>query len=461
MSVRSISEINRDVLQALAADHLTELVYLTDLSGSAREVLPSVVQRLGYEPDEFLTAYPSIVRPESEVNRELPELRRQHMAGASHAEAMPVYCQEFVRKDGLPAVFEIREVLLREAGQPVASLCIGHDVTDYHRQLAELQDSNQGLMVVHHTQQLLMNAHGRRELLHIALDAPINLIGIPQGALFDLSPGSMCDCLIGARGLSAQAQQAVSGFCLSERGNPEQFQHGKDSTALLFSPGHSWLAPLEPIMGANVLGLLLVCKGEPHAFAVFGGDGVALSREKRRLLQSVGNLVVHALEDVVLHETLDRLRFTDARTGLYTRGYIDDFLAREERLIRRHGRTASVVLMSLVPMHEPPTEEESQSLVTMARALRARVRATDLLSSYGGSEFLFYLPETNHEGAQKLVDRCRALFTDLLHDGGSGAQLFLAVGSATSERGQSSLREILDQAREEMEGQRAALTQAT
>jgi diguanylate cyclase (GGDEF)-like protein/PAS domain S-box-containing protein len=440
-------KLSEDNLQLLVVDHMLELAYATDLSGTVQTVLPSVTTLLGYKPEEFIAHFNDILVAGSDLNEQAKKTRRRFLedvgnSGDSHA---PIYHHEFLHKNGNKAVFEIHEMILSENGAPVGRLCVGLDVTEHLREVAELQDSNQGLMVVHHTQNMLMNASGRRDLLQIALDVPMSMMAFPRGALFDLENAESPRMEV--RGLSQTARDAIASFSLTQSGEQELLEHEDRNTAMLLSPGHSWLAPLEPTMGGELSGLLIICKGKPQALVALACDQ-NLSREERRLLQSIGNLVAHALEDVILPKTLDRMSFTDASTGLYSRNYTDDYLKREERLIRRHGRTASVVLISLVP-EKPDDEPEKidQAIVAIARAFRDRVRTTDLLARYGNAEFLLYLPETDRTGAMTMVDRCVHLFDDLLKENGMQDRILLAVGVATTENGHRALQEILDEAR--------------
>jgi diguanylate cyclase (GGDEF)-like protein len=72
------------------------------------------------------------------------------------------------------------------------------------------------------------------------------------------------------------------------------------------------------------------------------------------------------------------------------------------------------------------------ALKQVARILTQVVRRSDLLSRYGGDEFLALLPETDLEGADALAEKVRAATASQdFGDGDPGFQLTLSIGAAT------------------------------
>jgi diguanylate cyclase (GGDEF)-like protein len=146
------------------------------------------------------------------------------------------------------------------------------------------------------------------------------------------------------------------------------------------------------------------------------------------LVLSVGMIAVRrlallqqSLEDQVLQRTqelhektieLDRLVKEDPLTGLHNRRFMDERLAEEIRRALRYDRPLSVAIADLDHFKEVNDRFShgigDTVLAWIADALVARCRRTDLISRYGGEEFVLCFPETDEATAAELCDGIRA-----------------------------------------------------
>ena len=77
-------------------------------------------------------------------------------------------------------------------------------------------------------------------------------------------------------------------------------------------------------------------------------------------------------------------------------------------------------------------------LVRVANLLRECLRETDRIGRIGGEEFVLVLPDTGHEGAEKVIERCRAALvgTPVMLDVGEPLTVSASFGVVTALAGE-------------------------
>lgn len=108
---------------------------------------------------------------------------------------------------------------------------------------------------------------------------------------------------------------------------------------------------------------------------------------------------------------LRELAATDALTGLPNRRAADDFMAQEALRAQRQGTPLSALMVD-IDFFKKVNDQHGHAagdhvLQTLARLLQERARATDLVSRWGGEEFLVLLPDTPPTGAHELGEQLR------------------------------------------------------
>ncbi|WP_088189702.1 GGDEF domain-containing protein [Desulfosporosinus sp. FKA] len=115
-------------------------------------------------------------------------------------------------------------------------------------------------------------------------------------------------------------------------------------------------------------------------------------------------------------EKLEWVSNTDTLTGLYNRRCIMKKL--EEELIRNNGRKNSFsIIIGDIDYFKKINDTFGHDcgdyvLKVVSKSLQDAVRERDVVSRWGGEEFLILLPETASEGACKLADRMRKILEE-------------------------------------------------
>ncbi len=116
--------------------------------------------------------------------------------------------------------------------------------------------------------------------------------------------------------------------------------------------------------------------------------------------------------DVDLTRAYERMALTDRLTGLANRRAVEGQVQQELLRLRRYQTPVSFIMFDLDhfkninDVHGHGAGDEV--LRQVAKALSASVRETDLVSRWGGEEFLVVLPETSYSGALICAERVRA-----------------------------------------------------
>lgn len=110
------------------------------------------------------------------------------------------------------------------------------------------------------------------------------------------------------------------------------------------------------------------------------------------------------------------LAVTDPLTGLDNRRALFDQFSYELARSRRSGSPVSVCVMDLDHFKQINDRYGhvvgDQVLLMVAEVLRDCLRETDRIGRIGGEEFMLLMPETDQQGAQKVIERCRQRLND-------------------------------------------------
>ncbi|HEV2911917.1 MAG TPA: diguanylate cyclase [Pyrinomonadaceae bacterium] len=156
---------------------------------------------------------------------------------------------------------------------------------------------------------------------------------------------------------------------------------------------------------------------------------IRMKRERDHLRLSAEEARAHA-------EVAQERAMTDALTGLLNRYGLQRVLAHEYAEARRYTRPLSCLMIDLDNFKTINDTyghmAGDTALKQVAGILTQVVRRSDLLSRYGGDEFLALLPETDLEGADALAEKVRlAAASQIFGDGEPSFQLTLSIGAAT------------------------------
>ncbi len=142
-----------------------------------------------------------------------------------------------------------------------------------------------------------------------------------------------------------------------------------------------------------------------HASHFFAVNLIAKLAERLR----ANNLAV--TENVKLRERFEKAALFDALTGAHNRRWLDDALPRLVQRHRRGGEGFSLAVLDIDHFKRMNDTFGHQAgdivLASVARALAAQLRPTDLLARFGGEEFVAIFPGTTIEGAIAAAERLR------------------------------------------------------
>jgi diguanylate cyclase (GGDEF)-like protein len=166
--------------------------------------------------------------------------------------------------------------------------------------------------------------------------------------------------------------------------------------------------------------------------------GRAFTLAERELFHYLAGQAAVSIENVGLHETVERQAVTDELTGLYNRRRFQEAMAAEVERSRRFGQSVGLVLLDLddFKLVNDTYGHQQGDLVLreVARVLRETSREIDEPARYGGEELAVVLPGTDLEGAYNLAERVRVGIEDLalpLLDGAGVMRITASCGVAT------------------------------
>jgi diguanylate cyclase (GGDEF)-like protein len=135
---------------------------------------------------------------------------------------------------------------------------------------------------------------------------------------------------------------------------------------------------------------------------------IADTRSMVLLAASLGS----ALEIVRLSSGAEKLALSDDLTQVYNARFLRSALKRELRRASRFAQELSVVLAE-VDQYETWCETNGELkgsvlLKEVAGLLAQQVRSFDLMTRFGGAQFMLVLPQTGRKGAMEVAERMRA-----------------------------------------------------
>lgn len=154
----------------------------------------------------------------------------------------------------------------------------------------------------------------------------------------------------------------------------------------------------------------------PEADAIAGAISVwrvgrPFTNRERELFHYLAGQAAVSVENVGLHETVNRQAVTDELTGLSNRRRFQETMATEVERAKRFGSELGLVMLDIDDFKAVNDtwghQMGDQVLREVARILRASSREIDEPARYGGEELAVVLPGTDLDGAHQLAERVR------------------------------------------------------
>ena len=161
------------------------------------------------------------------------------------------------------------------------------------------------------------------------------------------------------------------------------------------------------------------------------------------------NLSLQTTVVVMRISVLEEENISDPLTGAFNRRYLDRRLCEEVTRARRYGQSLSVLLLDIDHFKKVNDryghQAGDQILTSFVELVGRHLREPDILSRYGGEEFMVIASQTDHEGAVELAERLRTILESNRFDLG-GVQSGTVEVSLTCSIGVASVDEELDRA---------------
>jgi diguanylate cyclase (GGDEF)-like protein len=207
----------------------------------------------------------------------------------------------------------------------------------------------------------------------------------------------------GANGKLSEAARAgdVSSYMATlEAGEAAALGAGKPAETTI-AGAHALARPLPaPEPGDGMIGVISIAR-----------PGRAFSERQRELFAYLTNQAAISIENVDLHETIQRQAVTDELTGLFNHRRFQEVMAAEVERTRRFGQELGLIMLDIDDFKRVnDTYGHLQGdlvLREVARVLRESSREIDEPARYGGEEMAVALPQTGLQGAYEFAERVR------------------------------------------------------
>jgi len=154
-------------------------------------------------------------------------------------------------------------------------------------------------------------------------------------------------------------------------------------------------------------------EGDERVFGLIAiaRPGLPFSAAERELFDYLSSQASVSVENVDLHEAVQRQAVTDDLTGLFNHRHFQERVASEVERARRFGTQVSLVLVDIDDFKQVNDThghlQGDEVLRAVARVLRESAREIDEPARYGGEELAIVLPSTDLEGGVRFAERLR------------------------------------------------------
>ena len=177
--------------------------------------------------------------------------------------------------------------------------------------------------------------------------------------------------------------------------------------------------------------------GALDVFLSVARDGAPFSGAERELFDYLAREAAVSLENVDLHELVQRQALTDELTGLSNHRRFQEVIGNELERASRFGHSVGLIMFDLDDFKRVNDtfghQQGDRVLREVGRVVRHNCREVDEPARYGGEELAIALPATDLEGAFRLAERIRRALAALeipLPDGRGALRISASFGVA-------------------------------
>lgn len=128
-------------------------------------------------------------------------------------------------------------------------------------------------------------------------------------------------------------------------------------------------------------------------------------------LQQKQQISEHQIDFIEKNRELERLAYYDQLTGAYNRRKFEELLTREISMMSRYKYSACIVILDIdrfKKINDAYGHPVGDKIIQeVAAVLKNNIRNTDVLSRWGGDEFLILLSHTSVDEGEKIAEKLR------------------------------------------------------
>jgi len=293
---------------------------------------------------------------------------------------------------------------------------------------------------------------GTDNLLRAVAHATAEILDVPYASLHLRKPAwrqQFSDVIVGATTRRELAAVRQGGEVAAQRVvRPEQVleldlvDERGDPLPVVRRVGLQRTVAVPMCLAGEIVGVLAVHMKAPRP----------LERSEIRVLQTLANQAVIAIENAAAYERTKQLATTDAMTGVANHRELEAYLDRELVRVKKTREPLAIIMCDVDhfkaindTVGHPAGDKVLQHLTR--QILVPAIRPKDLVARYGGDEFVLVLRGTDSRAAVAVAERIRRTVSSqaVLMDGKAVSNLSLSLGIAVFPR-DGETREALVQA---------------
>ncbi|CAM2007823.1 sensor domain-containing diguanylate cyclase [Acanthopleuribacter pedis] len=168
-----------------------------------------------------------------------------------------------------------------------------------------------------------------------------------------------------------------------------------------------------------------------------------LEEKRMSILKIFLNMVGSRVDNLKLVANLERQAHIDGLTGTYNRAYFEKRMEEEKEKAEKVGLNFSIIVIDINGLKRINDKYGHQAgdalIVACGNLLKTTIRESDILSRFGGDEYVILMPSTASEGVTALEARINTVQEEAAYcfsdDNGDkiSQPLHMSVGAASSE----------------------------
>jgi diguanylate cyclase (GGDEF)-like protein len=177
----------------------------------------------------------------------------------------------------------------------------------------------------------------------------------------------------------------------------------------------------------------------------------AYTEDQIRLLERIAVYAAIALENARLYAEVQRMAIVDELTGIYNYRGLQELGQREFERARRFERPLSLIFFDIDDFRDFNNRYSHSTgnlvLKRVAALGKTVLRSVDILTRYGGDEFVAILPETDLDNANLVARRLsEAISRNTIHSPHGDLGVTISLGAATLKDGLADFNALLEAA---------------